>query len=144
MVLNRGALKIHVIYIYICNMIIIYIYVCVQPQDGFWFSIVVLSTVGFGDIFPRKFLGRLSTVIWILATEKNTHARARAHTHTHTHTHLHHIVQRKFLGPVAWQLPARTQAHARAHQRARARRTPPRRRTRRSVLDRNRGRPAGC
>ena len=73
-------------------MIIIYIYVCVQPQDGFWFSIVVLSTVGFGDIFPRKFLGRLSTVIWILATETHTHTHSLSlslsHARTRTHTHI--------------------------------------------------------
>ena len=34
-------------------------------QDGMWFSIIVMSTVGFGDIVPRTSPGRFLTILWI-------------------------------------------------------------------------------
>ena len=34
-------------------------------QDGMWFSIVVMSTVGFGDIVPRTSIGRFLSIVWI-------------------------------------------------------------------------------
>jgi ABC-type amino acid transport substrate-binding protein len=34
-------------------------------QDGMWFSIVVMSTVGFGDLVPRTTPGRFLAILWI-------------------------------------------------------------------------------
>jgi ABC-type amino acid transport substrate-binding protein len=34
-------------------------------QDGMWYAIVVLSTVGLGDIAPRNLLSRSISVLWI-------------------------------------------------------------------------------
>jgi hypothetical protein len=36
-----------------------------STQDGMWFSIVIMSTVGFGDIYPKSVFGRTLTVSWI-------------------------------------------------------------------------------
>jgi polar amino acid transport system substrate-binding protein len=35
-------------------------------QDGMWFAIVTLSTVGYGDRIPKTKLGQLITGVWIL------------------------------------------------------------------------------
>jgi ABC-type amino acid transport substrate-binding protein len=37
-------------------------------QDGMWYSYVVMSTVGLGDLVPRTFLGRCLTVGWMFAS----------------------------------------------------------------------------
>ena len=36
-----------------------------STQDGMWFAVIVLSSVGLGDLVPRSFAGRLLTVAWI-------------------------------------------------------------------------------
>jgi ABC-type amino acid transport substrate-binding protein len=37
-------------------------------QDGMWYSYVIMSTVGLGDIVPRTFFGRCFTVGWMFAS----------------------------------------------------------------------------
>ena len=37
-------------------------------QDGMWYSFVIMSTVGLGDIAPRTFFGRCFTVGWMFAS----------------------------------------------------------------------------
>jgi len=34
-------------------------------QDGMWFSIIAMSTVGFGDVVPRTSIGRFFAILWI-------------------------------------------------------------------------------
>jgi hypothetical protein len=36
-----------------------------STQDGMWLSIVIMSTVGFGDFYPVSVFGRTLTVTWI-------------------------------------------------------------------------------
>ncbi len=36
-----------------------------STQDGMWFSIVIMSTVGFGDIYPLSVFGRTLVFSWI-------------------------------------------------------------------------------
>jgi len=36
------------------------------PLIGFWFSFVTMTTVGYGDVTPRSFIGKLVSIVWIL------------------------------------------------------------------------------
>ncbi|KAL9981407.1 hypothetical protein ACROYT_G010108 [Oculina patagonica] len=38
----------------------------VGSPEGFWWAVVSLTTVGYGDKIPKSFLGRLFGIIWIL------------------------------------------------------------------------------
>eukprot|EP00292_Cryptomonas_paramecium_P034456 CAMPEP_0113717404 /NCGR_PEP_ID=MMETSP0038_2-20120614/34505_1 /TAXON_ID=2898 /ORGANISM="Cryptomonas paramecium" /LENGTH=437 /DNA_ID=CAMNT_0000645191 /DNA_START=543 /DNA_END=1853 /DNA_ORIENTATION=+ /assembly_acc=CAM_ASM_000170 len=37
-------------------------------QDGMWFSVVTMSTVGFGDLVPRTSVGRFLAIVWIFVS----------------------------------------------------------------------------
>jgi hypothetical protein len=37
-------------------------------QDGVWFSFIVMTTVGFGDLAPKTAIGRLLCVFWIFGS----------------------------------------------------------------------------
>ena len=33
-----------------------------------WFGLIVMSTVGFGEVFPKTLLGRFTTVLWMFVS----------------------------------------------------------------------------
>jgi hypothetical protein len=37
-----------------------------SPQASMYFAVVVMTTVGLGDISPRSFAGRALTAVWIV------------------------------------------------------------------------------
>ena len=39
-----------------------------STQDGMWFGLIVMSTVGFGEVFPKTLLGRFTTVLWMFVS----------------------------------------------------------------------------
>ena len=39
-----------------------------STQDGMWFGLIVMSTVGFGDVYPRTMLGRFITIVWMFVS----------------------------------------------------------------------------
>ena len=39
-----------------------------STMDGMWLSVVVMSTVGFGDLFPKSLSGRFVIVVWMFVS----------------------------------------------------------------------------